>query len=185
MRLTYVIWNPIDPKFNSPKLSGFRVLCHLKGSFRIVSASRGYELTRLSTCLTMSFNKASFWGVNSNFPLPYSLTEVPSTRLEIVAPITVTWTQIWMRRMQGFTSEMVYAHVCCPFKRQMSSRNWIALWSTKTTMFWNGNVKRIADFIDVDCSHKSQEYQAWILEDAKLAKDQRPRKENFTKATHV
>ena len=45
--------------------------------------------------------------------------------------------------------------------------------------------KRIADFIDVDCSHKSQEYQAWILEDAKLAKDQRPRKENFTKATHV
>ena len=30
--------------------------------------------------------------------------------------------------------------------------------------------KRIADFLDVDCSHKSQEYQAWILEDAKLAK---------------
>lgn len=52
-------------------------------------------------------------------------------------------------------------------------------------MFWNGNVKSIADFLDVDCSHKSQEYQAWTLEDAKLVQDQRPRKENFTKATHV
>lgn len=40
-------------------------------------------------------------------------------------------------------------------------------------------------FLDVDCSHTSQEYQAWTLEDAKLAQDQRPRKENFTKATHV
>ena len=39
-------------------------------------------------------------------------------------------------------------------------------------MFWNGNVKRIADFLHVDCSHKPQEYQAWTLEDAKLVQDQ-------------
>ena len=117
LKHNYVIWNPIEPKLSSPKLSGLRVLCHLNGSLRIVSASLGCELTSPSTCFTMSFSNASFWGVNSNFPLPYSLTDVPWVWLEIVAPMP-----------EETTNRQITAHRKTSLITQCRLRDFIALW---------------------------------------------------------
>ena len=117
LKHNYVIWNPIEPKLSSPKLSGLRVLCHLKGSLRIVSASLGCELTRPSTCFTISFSNASFWGVNSNFPLPYSLTDVPWVWLEIVAPMP-----------EETTNRQITTHRKTSLITQCRSRDFITLW---------------------------------------------------------